>query len=244
MKSFELAEPFARVNGQTLSSLQVSCSLVIPWKSATIQADALSGQVSCVAGYKNKGEWPVFQGMVDSPESDVLGTGQAAARGLPEWRKMLPAQSFQDPDLQTVLQFIAGQCGGKLQSALKGARRRHYSYRPGAAYQVLSKVLQDWAMDAVLLELDGGVLYAGPEQTSPHAQAGVQAELVHGQNIIHLKTTSAGGFTVRTSGMPWVRLCHRIQIQHPLFTGKARIVEQHLEYSHRNTISELRVIPL
>ncbi|GEM50032.1 hypothetical protein [Deinococcus cellulosilyticus] len=244
MRTFELSEPYARVNGLPLTSLQVSSSLVVPWRSATIRSDALQGQVSCIAGYRGKGEWPVFQGLVDSPESDVLGTGHAVARGLHEWRKVLPAQSFQDPDLQTVLQFVAAQCSGKLSSAVKGGRRRHYSYRPAPAYQIVAKALQDWAIDHVLLELDGGTLYAGPEQTSPHAQVGVQAELVHGQNIIHLKRTSAGGFTVRTLGMPWLRIGHRIQIQHPLLTGSARICEQHMEFSDRNTTSELRVMPL
>ncbi|GEM44836.1 hypothetical protein [Deinococcus cellulosilyticus] len=243
MKTFELSEPFALVNGKTLTSLQVTSTLELPWRQATIQSSALSGKVECTAGYKGKGSWTLFEGTVDSPESDVQEYGQALARGLPEWRKVLKPQSFQDPDLQTVLQFITGQCGGKLQSALKGARRRHYSYRPGAAYQVLTKVLQDWAIDHVLLELDGGTLYAGPEQTSPHAQTGVQAELVHGQNIILLKRTYGGGFTVKTLGMPWLRVSHRVQIQHPLFTGKARITRLDTEFS-KNTLTEMTVMPV
>lgn len=242
VRTFELTEPYSTVNGQNLTSMHVTASLVVPWRSAQIQSDALTGQVTLAAGYNGQGIWPVFQGMVDSPESDVLGTGQAEARGLPEWRHMLPAQSFQDVDLQTLLQWVARSVSGQLQSPLKGARRRHYQIRPAPAYQVIQKAIQDWYIDAVLLELDGGILWAGPEPQSPHALAGVQALLVYSQNIISLKRSAAGGFVIRTPAMPWLRIGHRIYVEHPLLTGQVRITELHLESSPRNTVTELRVM--
>ena len=94
-----------------------------------------------------------------------------------------------------------------------------------AAAAEAREALLAWRADAVLLELDGGVLHVGPEDQTPHAQAGAQARLVGGRNLYALSDVGGGHYRLTLPGMAWLRVGHRLDVQHSLLSGAVRITE-------------------
>lgn len=242
--NFDLSEPTVTVNDELVSGVHVQASLALPWRTARIVGTALPQSVEVTASYKAAPDWVVFQGDIDDARADVDATAHATARGLPAWRREVGPQGFVDVQLDTLLGWIAEQCGGTLDLNVPLVTRRHYQLTRGPAHRAVREALAAWQLDLVLLELDGGVLHVGPEAETPHATAGIQAHLARGDNITHLRERGGGRYHVTTPAMPWLRVSHRITLDHPLVTGPARITDVRLVMDEHHTLTELEVIRL
>lgn len=239
-----LAYPVARLGNEPTDSLQVSASLAVPWRTLTADAPAVRGEVTAFAGYHDPGVWEVFKGQLDTSQAVSSGQGEAKARSLPNLRRSVPEQFFQDADLQTVLNWIGSQVFQPLKLTVEGDARRHYAVTAGSAWSAIKAALLSWRrLDYVALELDDYSLYIGPEERSPHATAPTQATLEHLINIYRLKASSKGAQVVFPA-YPWLRVGHRVELKHPTVSGVARIAEVVLEMTRRDTLSTAEVILL
>lgn len=236
--------PVALLNGKQVHVAEVHASLAQPWRSAHVRTLRLPPVVRLRFGHEPGRIEPVFLGTADDAGGDWRGkSDNALLRGLPDWRKEIGPQGFQDATLETVLRWLAGACGGQLDLNVKGKALRHYQVRQGPAHRAVREALAAWRTEAVLLELDGGVLHIGPEDQSPHALARDQARLVMGRNIFALSDVGDGRFRLSLPGMCWLRVSHRVEIKHDLFQGRARITEVTHRWGGRS-VTDVEVMKL
>lgn len=236
-----LAYPVALLGTEPTDSLSVSASLAVPWRTLGAEGQAVRGEITAFAGYHDPGIWEVFKGQPDTPRSRWTEYGNVIARGLPALRKPVPAQFFQDSDLQTVLKWIGAQVAQPLRLTVEGDTRRHYSVTAGSAWSAIKAALLSWRrLDYVSIELDDYSLYIGPEDRSPFATAPIQATLEHLVNIYRLEASAKGARIVHPA-YPWLRVGHRVTAAHPVLEGTARIAEVALEMNGRDTISTTEV---
>lgn len=239
-----LAYPAARLGSEPTSSLQVTASLAVPWRTLQADAKAVRGEVIAYAGYHLPGVWEVFKGEPDTPRARWTEQGRLTARGLPKLRKKVKPQFFQDADLETVLNWIGGQVAQPLKLTVTGGTRRHYSVTEGSAWSAVKAALLSWRRtDYVAVELDDYSLYLGPEAQSPFATAGIQATFEHMANIYEFDAGRTGARIV-SPAYPWLRVGHRVRLSHPTLSGTARIVEVLHEISQRDTETKVEVLLL
>ena len=219
--------PVAFLGADRLLSAEVSAGWSVPWRTARLDAVALTQErVTVRFGYRGGLIVPVFEGLPDDLSGDRQGRSAAAlVRGLPHWRREIGPKGFQDGRLETVLSWIARECGGQIDLNVIGKPMRHYQVRRGPAHQAVREALLAWRVTADLLELDGGTLHVGPEDQSPHATAPPQAQLVQGRNLYALSDTGRGLYRLALPGMPWLRVGHRVQLKHERVRGLARVTE-------------------
>lgn len=239
---FELSEPRVLVNDRIVEGLEVHASLAVPWRTARITGPALRGPITAQAGYRHTRLWTIFEGTLDDPREDALASGTATARSLSAWRAEVPAQGFQDVRLDTLLQWIADRAGVTVQLAVPRVMRRHYQLTRGPAHRAAREALAAFDVDAVTIELDGGQLYIGPEHASPHATANVQAVITRGDNLAELTDRSGGRYQVVVPAMPWVRVGHRLTLNHPLVNATVRVTDVRHIIDADRTLTELEVI--
>jgi hypothetical protein len=147
-------------------------------------------------------EGPLFQGEVRG----ALEAARFLAWGLPEWRRLVGPQGFQDVDAPTLVRWIAAQVGGRVQVQLPQVQRRHYALPRAPAFHALRMVLSSFAPEAVAHELDGGVLYVGPLEGSPHRSR------LHRLREEVARVRPLGGTTyLRTAPLPGLRLYQRVR---------------------------------
>lgn len=216
--------PSAQVNGVEVPAVQVSASLTVPWRRATWRGAATLGDAT-VAMSQSGDVAPVFVGLVDDPGAVARGTGEMTARGLPDWRREVGPLTFQDVRLETVLTWIAGACGGRVQVQAAGSMRRHYVLRRGRAHQLVTEALGAWRDMSALIELDGGTLYIGKETESPHARAGTQFSARRAVNVIGFKQSAPDHWSLTLPLTPHLRVGHRGTVDHPQLSGTVRIVD-------------------
>lgn len=248
MSAWDVVSPLARVGGQLLAHLDVTTSLTSPWRTAHLGGPSVTGRVKAFAGYQNEGIWTVFDGAVDTPATTVYRPdeggdrrGLALARGLPEWRRDIGPQSFQDVRLETLIAWLAAKCGGCVQCDVRGAARRSYLMPRGPAHRALKEALTSWRSDAALVELDDGTLYVGPEARTPFATARDAAVLVYGENILSLTDLGDGRWRLVTPLMPWLRVTHRLRVTHPLLRGRVRVTQARHVLTPRDVRTDLEV---
>lgn len=239
--------PVAYLGGKRVHVAEVQSSLTLPWRIARVRTLRLPPVVNLQFGHEQGRIETVFSTLL-IPEDDVSGdwrgkSDNAMVRGLPHWRKEIPAQGFQDATLEAVLGWIAGTCGGQLDLNVKGKALRHYQVRQGPAHRAVREALAAWRAEAVLLELDSGALHIGPEDRTPHALVKDQARLVMGRNILSLSDVGNGRFRLSVPGMCWLRVCHRVEIKHDLFKGRARITEVNHRWGGKS-VTDLEVVKL
>lgn len=239
-----LAYPTAYLGNEPTDSLRVSASLAVPWRTLTAAAQTARGEVTAFAGYHDPGVWEVFKGKPDTPRARWNDQGTVTARGLPALRSKVKAQFFQDADLQSVLNWIGSRASQPLNLSVQGDTRRHYAVSEGSAWSAIKAALLSWRrLDYVAVELDDYSLYIGPEAQSPFATAPVQATLEHLKNIYSLKA-GANGASVVVPAYPWLRVGHRVRLQHPVVGGTARIMEVVTTIDKRDTITAATVMLL
>ena len=237
-----LAYPAAYLNGAQTSSLVVSASLAVPWRTLQADAPAVRGEVTAFAGYHDPGVWEVFKGKPDTPRAEWTEQGTVTARGLPALREKVKPQFFADATLETVLKWIGAQVSQPLQLTVQGELRRHYAVSEGSAWSQIKAALLSWRrLEYVSLELEDYSLYIGPEEQSPFATAPIQATLEHLQNIYSLKA-NAKGASVVVPAYPWLRVGHRVRLKHPAVSGTARITEVVTTIDKRDTITAATVV--
>lgn len=204
------------------SRLELWESLHVPWRSC------LLGGVEAPVG--GKVEVRLRWRIGPREEEELLFLGEVVGRtaplefvcwGLPEWRREVGPQGFQDTDAATLLRWVAGQVGGKVRG-LQAPTRRHYALPRLPAYQVVQRVLEPWGAGAIAHELDGGELYVGPASGSPH------------YGVLHLlkeevaEARPLGGYTyLRCAPLPRLRLLHKVRWE----GGEGRVVEHRLTLS-------------
>ena len=240
MSRAQLLYPVAKVNDANVASLETTASLSVPWRTLRSSGEAFEGDVKAELGYRSTGIWEVFKGRADAPRATYQGVGELTARSLPELRSSVGPQSFEDPGLKVVLEWIAGQVGMTLQLELDDPIRRHYQLSKTSAWRALQEALASWKVEYVAIELDDNALYIGPEEASPHATAGTQATLEHLKNIYYL-AANVGGAKIICPAYPWLRVGHRVELVHPRMSGQARIVEVWHHADRRATTTTLEV---
>lgn len=230
--------PRATVNAVGTRDVHVSASTAFPWRLAEFTSETELGDVTITMAVDDA-ESTVFQGSVDNPGARIWETGQAKARGLPLWRQMVGPKSFEDAKLETILRWIADQCGARIDVATTGRHQRTYQLVRGPAYQLVQQALSAWRDQSVLTELDGGVLYVGPLEKCPLCALQTLV-LQHGQNIRSLKRSGVNSFTVATTLTPSLRLHNRLKVEHPMVTGTVQITRLAHQHSKR-TFTEMEV---
>lgn len=219
----QIYAPSGAVNGADVKHLRVLSTLAVPWRRANFAGLAVSGVVTATMATDT--ELQVFAGEVDDPGAVVRGTGEVTARGLPAWRREIGPMTFQDVRLETVLNWIAGACGGTADVQATGSTRRHYVLRRGRASQLVTEALSAWRDMSALIELDGDTLYIGKENQSPHARAGTQFRARRAVNILHFQHSGPDQWTLTLPLTPHLRVGHRGQLDHPQLSGPVRITE-------------------
>jgi hypothetical protein len=159
--------------------------------------------------------WGLVRGLERPPsrlvvDDEPLLMGQAVARlpaqewalwGLPEWRRPVGPQGFQDVRLEEVLGWVRGA----------------------------------WGKEDVLHELDGGTLYIGPLDGSPHASVRHRVA----EEVAVLRRLAEGRYYLLLPPMPRLRLYHLLEVDHPGFRGVLRVVEHRLHLSGRDALHEV-----
>lgn len=236
-----LAHPVAEVNGEAVAYLSVTAQLSTPWRTLLSEGKAAVGEIRAEAGYLTTGQAEVFAGVVDDARQRAVGDGRLVARSLHPLRQEVGPQGFQDAALDTILHWIANRIGITLALGLGGPVRRHYLLPKTSAWQAMQNVLQAWRNAYVAIELDDGRLYIGPEELSPHAALPPQETLALRENIFELRLRRHGLARIVTPAYPWLRVGHRVEVEHPLLHGTARIVEYAHTYAIKDTTSTLEV---
>ena len=238
----QLAYPVAKVGNRYVDSLKVSASIAIPWRTIQLDSETIKGNFKAFSGYRKPGIWEVFMGEPENPRARSSGHGQPTAHGLKQLRQRVKNQFFQDTDLETVLNWIAGQVGLTVQLKVQGDTRRHYAVNTDDAWGAVRAALMSWRrLDYVAIELDDYSLYIGPEAQSPHATAPIQAVLEYARNVYSLEA-SRNGARIVTPAMPWLRVGHRVELRHPVMSGVARITSAVLEVNRYDTITTAEVL--
>ncbi|WP_288482119.1 hypothetical protein [uncultured Deinococcus sp.] len=219
--------PAALMGGKTVLYAEVGAALSTPWRTAQLRSVVLPDPVKVELGYQGGKMVTVFEAQApDDLAADWRGRSEnATVRGLPAWRREIGPQGFQDVRLETLLKWVAGACGGQIDVNVQGRPQRHYQVRRGPAHRVVQEALSAWRVEAALIELDGGVLHVGPESRSPHAAAGVQAQLVQGRNLYEVSDVGGGRYRLALPGMAWLRVAHRVTVKHDLVQGRVRITD-------------------
>ncbi|WP_034335132.1 hypothetical protein [Deinococcus misasensis] len=235
----QIYRPSALVNSESARDVVVSASLAHPWRLARFSGDSQFTDVTIemdTSGTPSK----VFMGNVQDPGAYAWNKGNGQAKGLPGWRKVVKPRGFTDVRLETVLQWIADQAGARIHVATRGQMMRTYSMSKGTAYQLVMKALKDWRNDSLLTELDGGVLYVGPESACPLAVTHA-LQLEYGENIRRLEQVASDRWKIITHLVPDLRLLNRLKIMHPLITGTVKVVGL-VQSASQNTCTEMEVV--
>lgn len=234
--------PIATLNSQFLHTFEVQASSATPWRTARIKAQKVPDTLLLRAGYTDGLISPVFQASdVDDQAADWRGQSAGAlVRGLGAWRKEVGPKGFQDVHLETLLRWLAAECGGQLDLNVKGKPLRHYQLRRVPAHVAVREALRAWRVEATLLELDGEILHIGPHGQTPHARAGVKAVLSSKVNILRLRNVGDGRALLDVTGMAWLRIGHHVEVHHPEFSGHCRIGELQHAWGD-NAVSSLEV---
>jgi len=193
--------------------------------------------------------WGLVRGLERPPsrlvvDDEPLLAGQAVARlpaqewalwGLPEWRRPVGPQGFQDVRLEEVLGWVQGACGGKALIKSQGEAKRHYALPRLPAWEAALHALRAWGKEDVLHELDGGTLYIGPLDGSPHASVRHRVA----EEVAVLRRLAEGRHYLLLPPMPRLRLYHLLEVDHPGFRGVLRVVEHRLHLSGREALHEV-----
>jgi hypothetical protein len=236
-----LAHPVAEVNGEAVAYLSVTAHLSTPWRTLIAEGRAEAGSIGAAAGYLTTSKAEVFAGAVDDARQRALGDGRLVARSLPSLRRTIGPQGFQDAALETILTWIADRTGITLVLGVSGPVRRHYLLPKTSAWQAMQSALQAWRLEYVAIELDDGRLYIGPEGASPHATLPPQERFTLRENVFELRLRRHGLARIVTPAYPWLRVGHRVEVEHPLMHGTARIIEYTHTYAIKDTTSTLEV---
>jgi len=148
-------------------------------------------------------------------------------QSLPAWRRMVGPQGFSDVTAATVLRWIANTCGGEARIAYDTNIRRHYQLARQPALQAVRAVVAAWGLLDGVHELDGGGLYIGPPNKSPHWTVTHQV----GPEVLAVRRSSL--VTLICAPLPELRVGHRLEIDHPEYQGRVRVVE-HILYLEPN----------
>lgn len=169
-----------------------------PWRSLL-----LGGVDAPVGGsVRLELEGPLFQGEVRGR----TGPLERVCWGLPEWRRPVRPQSFQDAFAQDVIGYLAGEVGGRFVENLPRHPRRHYALPGVPAYKGVEMVLAAWGYEAVMHELDGGLLYIGPREASPHAAVLHRLD----EEVAEVRPLGRAVY-LKAAPLPALRLLHRVR---------------------------------
>lgn len=211
--------------------------LHVPWRSLL-----LGGVEAPVGGnVRLELEGPLFQGEVRGR----TGPLERVCWGLPEWRKPVRPQSFQGVFAQDVIAYLAGQVGGRFLERLPRGRKRHYALPAVPAYKGVEMVLAAWGYEALLHELDGGVLYIGPAEASPHAATLHTLE----EEVAEVRPLGTAVY-LKTAPLPGLRILHRVRYPRREGTlvegrllgaprGEGRVVEHRLVLTPQEAYHEV-----
>ncbi|GAA6761752.1 MULTISPECIES: hypothetical protein [Thermus] len=200
--------------------------LFVPWRTCLLEGveAPVGGEVSVEL------EGLLFLGVATASPSPL----ERVCWGLPAWRKEVGPMGFQDVDAATLLRWIAGQVGAKIQVDLQAPQRRHYALPRLPAYQAVERILSPWGAGAVAHELDGGVLYVGPASRSPHY--GV-LHVLREQEVAVAR--DLGGRTyLKIAPLPRLRLLHRVRWPE----GEGRVVEHRLVLAPKGSYHEVYLV--
>ncbi|VCU52914.1 hypothetical protein TTHN1_00669 [Thermus thermophilus] len=193
--------------------------------------------------------WGIVRG-VEAPPSRLLWdeepllVGQVVARlparewaiwGLPEWRRTVGPQGFQDAPLEAVLSWVMRVSGGKGQIQSRGAPKRHYALPRLPAWEAVLHALRAWGKEDVLHELDGEALYIGPLEASPHARVRHRVA----EEVAVLRRLAEGRYYLLLPPMPRLRIYHLLEVDHPGFRGVLRVMEHRLRLSGEEAFHEV-----
>ncbi|RTG95908.1 hypothetical protein [Thermus scotoductus] len=176
-------------------------------------------------------EGPLFQGALQG----LLSATEGVAWGLPEWRREVGPQGFQDAKAEEVAEWVKGQVGGKALWGFQTEPKRHYALPRVRAWEGVLMALKAWGVEAVMHELDGGVLYAGLEERSPHYG------VVHrvGEEVAWVRPLSPGRYGLRMAPLPALRVLHLLRVDHPAYRGGLRVEEHRLVLSPKEAYHEV-----
>ncbi len=176
-------------------------------------------------------EGPLFQGAVQG----LLQATEGVAWGLPEWRREVGPQGFLDAKAEEVAEWIRGQVGGKALWGFQTGPKRHYALPRVRAWEGVLMVLRAYGVEAVMHELDGGVLYAGPEAKSPHHG------VVHrvGEEVAWVRPLAPGRYGLRMAPLPALRVLHLLRVDHPVYRGGLRVEEHRLVLTPQEAYHEV-----
>lgn len=223
-------------NGEPLTRLSLSAALTVPWRLARLEGAYRDERVRLEAG-RGRERTLLLEDIPEQPGLRASGERDATVRSLSPWRTGVGPQSFLDIPLHTALDWIAGQCGGRLESSLPNPKRRHLAIPKLPAYQALVAVLAAYSAPPwVWLDHDGA-LWIGPEEENPYARTALEVEpvrLVSDGAGLHLELPAAPGVWPGT----------RLEVRHPLYTGRLRVTEAHLTVSPSERRSRIWAVPV
>lgn len=177
-------------------------------------SDAADAEVRVAMGYEGA-VMDVFSGRVITP---VPGNPVrlVALDGLHEVKRVTLTTAIVRPTLQDVMDVLLLQAGQH--DVVIGSNERQirvFVAKSIGGLDVIQAVRTSFDVHHWDLYIEpDGTIYFGPWAESPRALAGVQLQLVQGENIESLKLDPRGG-SVGTALVPWVAPGHLIEIKDP-----------------------------
>jgi len=223
------------------SVVEVLESAHVPWRTGIVRGLVAPPSRLEVGWHPAPKAPPVWELLLAGPEPRAHPIPQEHwLWGLPEWREPVGPQGFQDVRLEEVLGWVQGACGGKAQIQSRGEPKRHYALPRLPAWEAALHALRAWGKEDVLHELDGGVLYIGPLEASPHY--GVRHQV---REPVAVARRGVGRLVyLLLPPFPQLRLYHRLQVDHPAFRGTLLVVEHRMHLSGEAARHEVYGRPL
>jgi len=218
------------------ASVELLESTHVPWRTGMVRGLPAPPPLLEMGWHPTPNSGPVWEALLTRPQAVAHPTPKEHwLWGLPEWRRPVGPQGFQDVRLEEVLGWVQGASGGQAQIKSRGEAKRHYALPRLPAWEAALHALRAWGKEDVLHELDGGTLYIGPLDGSPHASVRHRVA----EEVAVLRRLAEGRYYLLLPPMPRLRLYHLVEVDHPGFRGVLRVVEHRLHLSGREAVHEV-----